>query len=274
MRFVFLLTVGLALTSPSAWAQRGSKSPTALVKEGERLYKAGKYREAAEVLKKAHDAQPTPTVLYNIGRAYQRAGELREALSYYQQYVGLSSDEAEPELMKKSAIAIDEIRVLLEKEEKTAAAAAAEHKRLEGEAEASRKKAEEEQAAARRAEEAVKQQQAAEQERAMVSYRRSRLVAFGLGGLSAASVGAGIFFGLQARDERKEFDKATNVESKKLAADDTRSKALLADIGFGVGIAAALGAIIAYPKDGPPAEGEVRMTLAPRGAGAGVEVSF
>ena len=53
MRFVFLLTVGLALTAPSAWAQRGSKSPSALVKEGERLYKAGKYREAAEVLKKA-----------------------------------------------------------------------------------------------------------------------------------------------------------------------------------------------------------------------------
>lgn len=274
MRFVFLLTVGLALASPSAWAQRGSKSPSALVKEGERLYKAGKYREAAEVLKKAQDAQPTPIVLYNIGRAYQRSGELREALSYYQQYVGLPADEADPELLKKSAIAIDEIRVLLEKEEKTAAAAATERKRLEDEAEASRKKAEEEQAATKRAEEAVKQQQAAEQKREAMAYRRSRLIAFGLGGVAAASAGAGIFFGLQARDARQEFDKATNVETKQTAADDTRSKSLLADIGFGVGIAAAIGAIIAYPKEGPPAEGDVRLTLAPRGAGAGVEVSF
>jgi hypothetical protein len=92
--------------------------------------------------------------------------------------------------------------------------------------------------------------------------------------VSAASVGAGIFFGLQARDARQAFDKATNLEGKKTEADTTRSKALLADIGFGVGVAAAIGAIVAFPKEGPPAEGEVRVTLAPRGAGAGVEVSF
>ncbi|WP_224370989.1 tetratricopeptide repeat protein [Hyalangium versicolor] len=274
MRLVLLVSMALVLASPAAWAQKGSKNPAALVKEGERLYGAGKYREAAEVLKKAQEAQPNPKLIYNIARAYERAGDLREALSYYQQYVGLKTEEADPQLLKKSAIASDQIRVLLEKEEKTAAAAEAERKRLQDEAEAARKKAEEEQATARRAEEAVRQQQAAEQERAMVSYKRSRLVAFGLGGLSAASVGAGIFFGLQARDARKTFDKATNVESKQTAADDTRSKALLADIGFGVGIAAAIGAFVVYPKEGPPAEGEVRMTLAPRGAGAGVEVSF
>ncbi len=274
MRLVFLLSMSLVLASPSAWAERGAKSPSALVKEGERLYKVGKYREAAEVLKKAQEAQPNPLVIYNIGRAYQRAGELREALSYYQQYVALPADQADPELLKKSAIAIDEIRVLLEKEERTAAATDAERKRLQEEAEASRRKAEEEQATARRAEEAVRQQRAAEQQRAMVAYRRSRLVAFTLGGVSAASVGAGIFFGLQARDARKTFDKATNLAGKQTAADDTRSKALLADIGFGIGLATAIGAIIVFPKEGPPAEGEVRMTLAPRGAGAGVEVSF
>lgn len=274
MRLVFLLSMGLLLASPPAWAERGAKTPNALVKEGERLYKAGKYREAAEVLKKAQEAQPNPLVIYNIGRAYQRAGELREALSYYQQYVGLPADQADPELLKKSAIAIDEIRVLLEKEERTAAASEAERKRLQDEAEAARRKAEEEQAATKRAEEAVRQQKAAEQQRAMANYKRSRLIAFGMGGVSAASVGAGIFFGLQARDARTAFDKATNLEGKQSEADTTRSKALLADIGFGVGLAAAIGAIIAFPKESPPTEGEVRLTLAPRGAGAGVEVSF
>jgi hypothetical protein len=100
------------------------------------------------------------------------------------------------------------------------------------------------------------------------------VAAFALGGVSVASVGAGVFFGLQARDSRKTFDEATSQAAKEQAADDTRGNALLADIGFGVGLAAAIGAIIVYPKDGPPVEGEVRMTLAPRGLGAGMEVSF
>jgi hypothetical protein len=120
----------------------------------------------------------------------------------------------------------------------------------------------------------ARQQQLSAQEKAMADYRRSRVVAFSLGGVSVASLGAGIFFGLQARDSRTSFDEATNLDSKQRAADDTRSKALLADIGFGVGLAAAIGAIIVYPKESPPATGEVRMTLAPSGLGAGMEVSF
>jgi tetratricopeptide (TPR) repeat protein len=273
MRLVFLLSLSLMLTSSPAWAER-AKSPSALVKEGERLYNAGKYREAAEVLKKAQEAQPNPKLLYNIARSYEQAGDLRSALTYYQQYVGTKEEDAEPLLLKRSALAIDRLRVLIEKEDKAEAEAEAERKRLQEETEAAQKKAEEEKAAARRAEEASRQQQLAEQQRALAAYKRSRLVAFGLGGLSAASVGAGIFFGLQARDARETFDKATNIESKQSAADDTRGKAIIADIGFGVGLAAAIGAIITYPKEGPPAEGEVRVTLAPRGAGAGVEVSF
>jgi tetratricopeptide (TPR) repeat protein len=275
MRLAFLLSMALLLAAPSgAWAQKGAKNPAALVKEGERLYNAGKYREAAEVLKKAQEAQPNPKLIYNIARAYEQAGDLRESLSYYQQYVGQKTDDADPMLLKRSALAIDRLRVLIEKEEKAAADAEAERKRLQEQADASRRRAEEEQAAARRAEEISRQQQQAEQERALADYRRSRVIAFSLGGLSAASVGAGLFFGLQARDARKNFDDATNLDNKQASADTTRSKALLADIGFGVGLAAAIGAIVVFPKDGPPAEGEVRMTLAPRGAGAGVEVSF
>jgi tetratricopeptide (TPR) repeat protein len=274
MRLAFMVSMALVLGSPVAQAQRGSKGPAALVKEGEKLYNAGKYREAAEVLKKAQELQPNPRLLYNIARSYEQAGELREALSYYQQYVGTRTEEADPTLLKRSALAIDRLRVLLEQQEQAAAAAEAERKRLQEEAEAARRRAEEEQAAARRAEEAARQQRLAEQERALASYRRSRVAAFALGGVSAASVGAGIFFGLQARDSRTSFDEATNLEAKRAAADDTRGKALMADLGFGVGLAAAIGALIVYPKEAPPVEGEVRMTLAPRGLGAGMEVSF
>lgn len=274
MRLAFLLSMALVLASPVAQAQKGAKSPAALVKEGERLFNARKYREAAEVLKRAYEAQPDPRLLYNIARAYEQAGDLREALSYYDQFIKNSDSDMDPLLLKRAHSAAERARVLIEKEEQTQAVADAERKRLQEEAEASRKRAEEEQAAAQRAQELARQQQVAEQERAMASYRRSKVAAFALGGVSVASVGAGVFFGLQARDSRKAFDEATSLELKEQAAEDTRGKALLADVGFGVGLAAAIGAIIVYPKNGPPEEGEVRMTLAPRGLGAGVEVNF
>jgi tetratricopeptide (TPR) repeat protein len=274
MRLAFVLSMALALASPVAQAQKGAKSSAALVKEGERLYNARKYREAADVLKRAFEAQNDPRILYNIARAYEQAGDLREALSYYDQFIKNSDSEMDPLLLKRAHSGAERARVLIDKEEQTAAATEAERKRLQEEAEASRKRAEEEQATAQRAQELARQQQQAEQERAMTSYRRSRVAAFALGGVSVASVGAGVFFGLQARDSRKTFDEATSQDAKEQAADDTRGKALLADIGFGVGLAAAIGAIIVYPKDGPPVEGEVRMTLAPRGLGAGMEVSF
>ncbi|MDY7226632.1 tetratricopeptide repeat protein [Hyalangium rubrum] len=269
-----MLTLVLLLLPTGAWAQKGAKNPAALVKEGERLFGARKYRESAEVLKKAYDAQPDARLLYNIARAYEQAGDLREALSYYDQFIKNSDSDMDPLLMKRAHSAAERARVLIEKEEQASATAEAERKRLQEEADTAKRKAEEEQAAARRAEELARQQQQAEQDRAMASYRRSRVAAFALGGVSVASVGAGIFFGLQASDARKTFDEASSLEAKETAADDTRGKALLADVGFGVGLAAAIGAIIIFPKEGPPVEGEVRMTLAPKGLGAGMEVSF
>lgn len=269
-----MLSMALVLASPQAQAQKGSKSAAALVKEGERLFNARKYREAVEVLKRAYDAQPDPRLLYNIARAYEQAGDMREALSYYDQFIKNAESDMDPLLLKRAHSGAERARVLIEKEEQAQAAAEAERKRLQEEAEASRKKAEEEQAAAQRAQELARQQQKAEYERALASYRRSKVAAFALGGASVASVGAGVLFGLQARNSREEFDNATSEARKEQAADDTKSKALLADIGFGVGLAAAIGAIIVFPKEGPPVEGEVRMTLAPRGLGAGMEVSF
>src|SRR5690349_791318 len=97
MRLAYLLSLVLLASAPAtAWAQKTEKRAAALVKEGERLYSSGKYRVAAETLKKAQDLQPNPKRIYNIARAYERSGDLREALSWYQQYVGLKAKEADP----------------------------------------------------------------------------------------------------------------------------------------------------------------------------------
>jgi tetratricopeptide (TPR) repeat protein len=274
MRLAFVLSAALALAPPGALAQRGgSKNPSALIREGERLYGERKYREAAEALKKAHELAPNPKLIYNIAVALENAGELREALSWYQQYVS-NSEGTDPTLLKRSARGIDRIQVLIKKEDDAQATASAEREKLQAEAEASRKRAEEEQLAARRAEDENQRRQQAEYARALKDYKRDRIIAFTVGGVAVAGVGAGVLFGMQARDSREKFDAATNLKDKETFSNDTKSKALLADIGFGVGLAGAITAIILYPKEGPPVEGEVRVTLAPRGAGAGMEVSF
>ncbi|MCP3103579.1 hypothetical protein LZ198_32315 [Myxococcus sp. K15C18031901] len=272
MRLVLVLSAALVLSPQVALAQR-AKNPQALIKEGERLYQAGKFRESADVLKKAHEAQPNPRLIFNIAVALENAGDLREALSWYQQYVG-ATEGTDPTLLKRSARSIDKLRLLLDKETQAQASADAEKQKLQEEAEVAKKRADEEQLATRRAEEENQRQKKAEFDRALKSYKTQRIAAFAVGGVGVLGVGAGILFGMQAKDSRDKFDAATTLETKQSFSDDTKSKALLADIGFGVGLAGAITAIILYPKDGPPVEGEVRMTLAPRGVGAGAEVSF
>ncbi|WP_338269782.1 tetratricopeptide repeat protein [Corallococcus caeni] len=276
MRLVFVLSLALALSPGSALAQRGGSKVNvqALLKEGKRLYDAGKYREAAEALKQANEAQPHPRLVYNIAVALEYAGEPREAMSFYRQYVTSSSEDTDPTLLKNSNRAIDRLRVQLDREDQAQAVADADRKRLEAEAEAARQKADEEQAAARRAEEESERQRQAEMDRAVKSYRNQRIAAFATGGVAVVGVGVGVLFGLQARDQREQFDNAGTLADKQRLSDSTKSKALLADIGFGVGLAGAITAIILYPKEGPPAQGEVRVTLAPRGAGVGMEGRF
>ncbi|HEX8434007.1 MAG TPA: hypothetical protein VF697_02840, partial [Archangium sp.] len=140
-------------------------------------------------------------------------------------------------------------------------------------AEAQRRAAAEREAA-QRAEEASQLQLQAAYDDALTARRRMQVTSFALGGVAVAGASVGTLFGLQSRSARTTFNAATDPETKRTAADLTRSKALLADIGFGVGLASAVAAILLYPKEPLPEPGEARVTLAPHGAGAGVEVSF
>jgi tetratricopeptide (TPR) repeat protein len=264
----------LALAPAPALAQRGGRSAKELIEQGERLYQQRRYEEAAQALVEANALSPHPRLIYNIARAYDQAGKVPEALQHYQEYMA-SPEGTDPTLLKRAALSIDRLRLQQQKEEAAAQEAEAERKRLREQAEAQRRRAEEEAEAARRAEEANRLQPKKAYEGALASRSRARVGSFALGGLGLAGVGAGVLFGLQARSARDDFKAATTLEGKQTAADDTRGKALLADIGFGVGVASAVAAVLLYPKGPEPAKpGEARLTLAPRGAGAGLEVSF
>jgi tetratricopeptide (TPR) repeat protein len=274
MRLVLILLAALLLVPAPARAQRGgTRNPKELIKQAERLYDQKKYLEAAEALEKANEAMPNADakLLYNIARAYDQGGKSQEAIQYYEQYKAKGTDL---QLLKRADLFIDRLRLQVQKEEATAAAAEAERKRLQEEADAAKKRADEERAAAQRAEEASQLRLQAAYDDALTARRRMQVTSFALGGVALAGAGVGALFGLQANAARNEFNAATDLETKRAAADTTRSKALLADIGFGVGLASAVAAVLLYPKEPLPEPVEARRTLAPRGAGAGVEVSF
>ncbi|HSP79750.1 MAG TPA: hypothetical protein VLQ93_14555 [Myxococcaceae bacterium] len=274
MRLALVVLASLLLAPVPAQAGRGgARSAREFIREGERLYQQRKYEAAAAALVQANELSPHPRLIYNIARAYDQAGKVREAISYYQQYQS-SPDGTDPLLLKRTALSLDRLQLQVRKEEAAAAAAEAERRRLEEEAEAARRKVEAEREAARLAEETNQLRLQAAYEDALASRRRAQLTAFTLGGVALVGAGAGTFFGLQASGSRARFDETTELEVKRQMRDDIRTQALLADIGFGVGLASAVAAVLLYPKGPLPEPGSARLTAAPRGAGAGLEVSF
>ncbi|MGZ3459320.1 MAG: hypothetical protein ACXU86_12555, partial [Archangium sp.] len=142
------------------------------------------------------------------------------------------------------------------------------------EKEEAQRRAQAEQEAARRAEEAHQLSLKAAYEDSLASRRRMQVTSVALGGVALVGAGVGTVFGLKARGARADFDTATELDTKLAARTATRSNALLADIGFGVGLASAAAAVLLYPKQPVPPPGQARLTAAPQGAGAGLEVSF
>ena len=273
MRLVLVLLAALLLAPALSHAQRGgSRNPKELVKQAEKLYDQKKYLEAAALLEKANESLNDTRIIYNIARAYDQAGKETEAISYYEKY---QTDGEDAQLRKRSRRSLDRLRLQKEKEEKATAAAEAERKRMRAEAEEAKKRAETERAEARRTDEANQQRLKVAYEDVQSSRKRMQVTSIALGGVALAGAGVGAFFGVQALGSREAFDSATEPDLRLAAKNTTRSNALVADISFGVGLVCAVAAVLLYPKE-PVAKkpGKVRLTSAPQGTGAGVEVNF
>ena len=257
MKPVSLLVAACLLAAAPAYAQRADpRSAKELVTKGTRLYDQKKYVEAAEMLEKANELAPNPTLLFNIARAYDQAGRTKEAITYYEQY---TIDGEDAQLRKRARSAVDRLRLQQQREEASAAEAEAERKRLREETEAAELRMQQEREVARQTEEANQQRLEAAYRDTMASRQRTRITSFALGGLAVAGVGMGVVFGIQAAGARTEFNNAQSLDTKLAARDATRNRALLADIGYGVGIVSAVAAILLYPRQPAPVPGEARL---------------
>ena len=54
---------------------------------GQAAYNSGNFREAAAAFKQAYEHKPSPELQYNIGAAYHKAGDAKNAVKHYQQYL-------------------------------------------------------------------------------------------------------------------------------------------------------------------------------------------
>jgi hypothetical protein len=253
----------LARTSPRAQVN-------SLVHKASRLYARGKYAAAAETLEKAEAIAPDPRLVFNIARAYDQAGELEKALDAYQRYVG-SREGTDPTLLKRSALAIDRLRGLIEQRQKAKAADEAMQRHLKEQAELQRRRAEEQARAAAQARAQAEEQARAQAEAQASAESRNRILAYTSGGLAVAGLATGIIAGLSAKSAKSDFENAATVEAKKSFESTTQHRALIADVGFGVAIAGTVAAYFLWPK-------HHQVTVAPMvgtdGAGAAVGVSF
>jgi tetratricopeptide (TPR) repeat protein len=57
-------------------------------------YKAGQYEPAIAAWDRAYQFQPVPSILYNMGRAHQKAGHDLDALMFYQRFLQAAPEAA------------------------------------------------------------------------------------------------------------------------------------------------------------------------------------
>lgn len=258
--------VSLAVLAVASTVLAANPKATQLAKDGDRLYKEGKYREAAESLKQAYELDKNPVFLFNIARAYDQAGELQTALDTYREYTGLP--DTDPQLVKRANLAMDRLRALVARGAADKQVQEAEARRLKEEADAARRKADEEAERARRQKEDYDAKEAARAREQNKGASGRRIAGIVIGALALAGVGVGIGFGLTATSARGAFTSAVTLEEKRRFEAQTRQAALIADIALAAALALGITFAIVFPWSSLVSS-DVHVAFGPTGASLG-----
>lgn len=281
-RLAAVVALGLSLAALGAGPHAGGERRAAeLAKSAEKLYLQAKYKEAAELLKKANELDPKPVFLYNIARALDQAGDLPASLDYYRQYVG--SAETDPTLVKRATLSIERLRTLLNRQEQQQAQADAQRKKLEDETAVAQQKAVDEQKRLEAERVVSEQRRKIESQRDIDNYRAARTWSIVAGGAGVLAAAGGVVFGVSALQAHDQFTAAGTETEKDTFKAMTQQRALLADAGYGVGLALAVTAFFLFPKGPEPAPYQdapgakaaapsARLLVGP--GSAGIEVHF
>lgn len=258
-----------AATAPAGDEKSANlKRAEELFRNGERLYTEGSYESAILAFQECYELSKEPQLLYNIGNAYERLGDFANSRRYLDQYRAFAP-EKEREALSRRIQALDQRQRDKEQKEREAAAAAS--------------------APSRSAEPqppVTRQPDPTPVDAAPV--KKDRIygpAAVALTAGVAVGLGLGVGFGVAALQQKNDaLDGCSRVDgtlycsavSEGLLAARTRN-ALIADIGFGIAGAAAIGLITVLAlKATRNKKRSSRAQLAPYGGprGGGVSLSL
>jgi tetratricopeptide (TPR) repeat protein len=224
-------------------------------------FSAKNYVGAVELFKQAYEIDPQPNYLFNIGRVYEEAGDFQNAVDYYGKFVkqpGVDLDSRE--------VALERLRVLRAILEET--------KEPKEEPEEPKEEPKDEP-------QVTPPPQPVDTD-AQRKRKAMRGAGFGLVGAGAgALIGAAVVGSLAQgdRDKAFDFDEADSLAARQDFLDKSHTKAVTADVLFGVGGALLLTGVVlvaigySKPKSQPP---RVALTpgFGPTGGGLDLRVRF
>lgn len=108
---IALLVLTLPFRADAADRKRPTPAQTEARREYERgaqLYRSGQYEEAIDAFRKAYAAQPHPALLFNIGQAQEKLGQLEGALESYRGYLQAAPDAQDRGAVQTAIASLEE----------------------------------------------------------------------------------------------------------------------------------------------------------------------
>lgn len=87
-----LVCVAAALCAPHAIAQVDTAQARAVFEKAAKAYHEADYERAIKLFKRAYELDPHPALIYNVGQAYEKLGDVPAALRSFRRYLRLAPD--------------------------------------------------------------------------------------------------------------------------------------------------------------------------------------
>lgn len=203
---LIICLLNLTVISSTAWAQDDTEAKLeALNAKALERYKAQDYEAAIELFKQAYEIDPIPNLLYNIAKCHEKLKNWDEAIKYYNEFV--VSPDVDAKVRKETLEYIEGLRKVQELEKQ--------QNDPKKDPDPIKKPVE------------PKPDEGPDRTGAYISL-----------GAGAALIGTGVAFGLLASGQQSTFESATTSQARKDARSTGTTYALVADVGYGLGVAA------------------------------------
>ncbi|MFB6373516.1 MAG: tol-pal system YbgF family protein [Bradymonadaceae bacterium] len=251
-----------------------------LVQQGKVHFTKGNYEKALAAFQKAYAKKETPNLLFNIGLAAEKNGDLEQALEYYKKFV--VSPDVTLKLREKAQKRIDVLEPIVEdqksREEAKKAAELEQSEKLAAteNKNQSEKSSDQESSTSEKTEK--DDDEPAGSEAIEGAGGGSPAGGIILTGIGVASIGGGVAFTLMSQQAKKDFRTASSPSARRSARDAAWRNQWIADGLFVAGLGTAIGGAVVLLSRGTTERSEASTALIPAlgpdFAGVRIETDF